>query len=139
MATAISGLIGGMMIGLAAVLLMLVLGRIAGICGILSNALTLRPDADFGWRLAFLLGLPAGAALVWMIGHGDPRALMFQTGPVGTVVAGLLVGFGTVLGAGCTSGHGICGLARFSARSVVATGVFMAAAAATVFVLRHVL
>ena len=139
MASAIHALIGGALIGLSAVLLMLTLGRIAGICGVASNLLTLKLDADFGWRACFLAGLMAGAALMAALGLKDWASLTFQTGYAGTIVAGLLVGFGTVLGSGCTSGHGICGLARLSCRSIAATCTFMASAAATVFVLRHVL
>ena len=139
MAAAISGLIGGGLIGLAAVLLMLSLGRIAGICGILSGLLTTRFDADARWRANFLIGLTAGALLTGVIGLKDWASLTFETGYAGTIVAGLLVGVGTVLGSGCTSGHGICGMARLSGRSVAATATFMATAALTVFILRHVL
>ena len=139
MASAIHGLIGGALIGLAAVLLMLTLGRIAGICGIVSTLLTTKLDIDFRWRACFLVGLGAGALLTGAIGLKDWASLTFETGYVGTIVAGLLVGFGTVLGSGCTSGHGICGLARLSGRSVAATATFMATAAATVFLLRHIL
>ncbi|WP_431303383.1 YeeE/YedE family protein [Sediminicoccus sp. BL-A-41-H5] len=130
--TPIASFAGGALIGAAALLLWLTLGRIAGISGILAGSL----GADRGWRIAFLVGL-IGAPLGWVALAGAP-ALHIAAGPVTLVAAGLLVGFGTRLGSGCTSGHGVCGLARLSPRSVVATGIFMAVAAATVFVTRHV-
>ena len=126
--TPLSGLFGGMLIGLAATLLLLLNGRIAGISGIRESL----------WRYAFLLGLLGGPFLFWAI-NGAPAVLELQTGSIGLVAAGLLVGFGTRLGSGCTSGHGICGLARGSKRSFVATAAFMASAFATVFFLRHLL
>ena len=135
-----AALIGGMLIGLAAVMLFLRIGRIAGVSGILGNALT-GAAADRPWRIAFLAGIVLGAyAMARSLGGFTP---VFSPGVFGEwpqlVVAGLLVGFGTRLGAGCTSGHGICGLARFSKRSLVATLLFMASAIVTVFVLRHVI
>ncbi|MBN8874597.1 MAG: YeeE/YedE family protein [Rhodospirillales bacterium] len=130
-------LAGGALIGLAAALLLLLLGRIAGISGI-AGALLRRPDADGAWRAAFLLGLVAGPLLeAWLAGRA-PEIEIEASVPT-LIVAGLLVGFGTRLGSGCTSGHGVCGLARLSPRSIAAVGVFMAAAIATVFVGRHVL
>jgi hypothetical protein len=93
------------------------------------------PRTERGWRLAFLLGLPLGAWLAEGLGHAQSFAITQQ--PALLIAGGLLVGFGTQLGSGCTSGHGVCGLARGSPRSLVATVVFMAAAAATVFVARH--
>lgn len=130
-----SGLLGGMLIGLAATLLLALNGRIAGISGILS-ALVAPLGAESFWKYAFLVGL-VGGPLVYALVTGAPAALELQTGGAGLVVAGLLVGFGTRLGSGCTSGHGICGLARLSPRSLAATLTFMATAFATVFVLRH--
>ena len=135
--TPLSGLFGGMLIGLAATLLLLLNGRIAGISGILSG-LVAPPSRESLWRYAFLLGLLGGPFLFWAI-NGAPAVLELQTGSIGLVAAGLLVGFGTRLGSGCTSGHGICGLARGSKRSFVATAAFMASAFATVFFLRHLL
>ena len=132
------GLAGGALIGASAVALMLMLGRVAGISGILGGLLPPDPAADRGWRLAFLAGLVAGpvllAALTGSSGIGAPVVAM----PV-LVVAGLLVGAGTTLGSGCTSGHGVCGLSRLSLRSLAATGTFMATAIVTVFLVRHVL
>ncbi|MFC3550857.1 YeeE/YedE family protein [Lysobacter cavernae] len=132
--TPLSALIGGALIGLAATLLLWSLGRIAGISGILNSALEQRSER--GWRLAFLLGLVAAAGIWFAFTHAAPR-----TGfPLPWLIAaGLLVGFGTRLGNGCTSGHGICGLARLSKRSLVAVLMFMGAGFVTVYVLRHVL
>ena len=130
-----SGLAGGLLIGLAATLLLAFNGRIAGISGILS-AVVERWSAESGWKLAFLLGLVLGPFAYAMV-FGAPAALTLQADGPGLVIAGLLVGFGTRLGSGCTSGHGICGIARGYARSITATAVFLASAMATVFVLRH--
>ncbi|WP_343038641.1 YeeE/YedE family protein [Skermanella pratensis] len=94
--------------------------------------------SDIGWRLCFLAGLLAAPLLLWAVaGIGKPSAL--QTSPMLLITAGLLVGYGTRLGSGCTSGHGVCGLARLSFRSLIATGLFMASGAAVVFVVRHLL
>ncbi len=129
-------LAGGVLIGLAAALLILANGRIAGISGIVGGLL--RPvTEDRGWRLAFLAGLLA-APWVWLLASQWP-AVQIDAGWAELVIAGLLVGIGTRYGAGCTSGHGVCGLSRLSPRSLVATLTFMAAGFATVFVLRHLL
>jgi uncharacterized protein len=134
----VAGLIGGALIGLSAVLLMLTIGRTAGISGIVVNALTAGGAIDRSWRLAFMLGLPLGALLVTVAGWKDWSSVTFPATMPMTVVAGLMVGAGTTLGSGCTSGHGICGLARFSRRSIVATATFMASGIATVFIVRHI-
>lgn len=131
----IGGLGGGALIGLAAVLLLRLDGRIAGVSGIFGGLLT--AIGDRGWRLAFVAGLPLGAALYGALTGGLTQQL--QVGAVPMAVAGFLVGFGTRLGSGCTSGHGVCGLARLSPRSVAATATFMASGFVTVFVLRHLL
>lgn len=141
--TPLSGFLGGALIGLAATLLLLANGRIAGISGILGGALPRlggreAPGAggEPPWRLAFLAGLPLGTLLTAALGGGlAPIAL--QAGWPLLILAGLLVGFGTRLGQGCTSGHGVCGLARGSRRSLAATATFMAVAVATVAVTRH--
>ena len=135
--TPISALVGGVLIGLAATLTLAVNGRIAGISGILSGVLAPR-SGEIAWRVLFIAGLLSGA-LVWMLAAGRPLPVDLQAGPLMTIVAGLLVGFGTRLGSGCTSGHGICGLARFSRRSFTATLVFMLTAIVTVYLTRHLL
>lgn len=136
--TPLAGLTGGILIGLSAVLLMGGLGRIAGISGIFGSLLG-RWQPDNGWRLMFVIGLLAGTALTAMLGGFDSESMDFPGNPLTTMLGGLLVGLGTVLGAGCTSGHGICGLARLSVRSMVSTAVFMVIAVATVFLMRHVI
>lgn len=135
----VSGLVGGAFIGLSAIALMLTLGRIAGVCGIVLNAMIGNDVAGRSWRLAFILGLPLGALLVTAVGLKDWSGMDFPATVPTTVIAGFIVGFGSIVGSGCTSGHGICGLARFSMRSVVATGAFITTAAATVFIVRHVI
>lgn len=131
-----TSLIGGMLIGAAAALFISFNGRIAGISGILGGLL--KPSkGDILWRVAFLGGMVA-APLVYGLAAQLPGATV--DADVGTlVVAGLLVGLGTRYGAGCTSGHGVCGIARLSPRSLVATAAFMAAGFATVYVVRHLL
>jgi len=129
------GLAGGALIGLAAAGLMLADGRVAGVSGILGRSLVAE-RGDRGWRLAFLIGLPAGAALASAL-VGDLHGFEITDGTGRLVAGGLLVGFGTWLGNGCTSGHGVCGMARGSRRSLAATLAFMATGAATVFALRH--
>ena len=129
-------LAGGALVGLAAALLVLFNGRVAGISGIVGGLLRpVRGDAD--WRLAFIAGLCA-APLAWRAFAALPR-LHVDAGLPLLAVAGLLVGVGTRYGAGCTSGHGVCGLSRGSARSLAATAAFMAAGFAVVFVARHAL
>lgn len=128
---------GGVLIGGAAVLLMAGLGRIAGISGI-AGGLLRRGAGDRAWRLAFVLGLLlAPLLLLWT--RGSSGIGLPQAGLPWMVLAGLLVGFGTGLGSGCTSGHGVCGIARLSPRSLLATMVFMACGIATVYLVRHVL
>lgn len=131
-------LLGGMLIGLSAVLLYGALGKIAGISGIAFGALA--PDSR-GWRLPFLLGLGGGAWIAVLLGAPLPGASLPQ-GAVATallIVAGLLVGFGTRLGNGCTSGHGICGLSRLSARSLAAVMTFMIVGIIVATTMRHLL
>ena len=129
-----TALAGGLLIGLAAALFVLLNGRIAGISGIVGGLL--RPvHGDIGWRIAFVGGL-IGAPLVYAIAATLPTPRI-DAGTATLAVAGLLVGVGTRYGAGCTSGHGVCGLSRLSPRSLVATLAFMGAGFATVFVVRH--
>lgn len=128
--------LGGTIIGLAAVTLMALNGRIAGISGILSGLLPPSSGSDAGWRLAFLLGLVAGPLLVALALGRDMIGAPVASLPV-LAIAGLLVGIGTTMGSGCTSGHGVCGIARLSPRSLVATATFILAGMVTVLVTRH--
>ena len=131
-------LIGGGLIGVSAVLLMALTGRIAGISGIVGGLLPPKPADDRTWRIAFILGLLLAPTLL-AIFTGDNRIGVPTVGPMVLVAAGLLVGIGTALGNGCTSGHGICGISRLSMRSLAATATFVATAMLTVFIVRHVL
>jgi len=131
-----SSLAGGLLIGLAAAVLILFNGRIAGISGIVGGLLSPR-KGDSGWRLAFLAGLLL-TPLLYQLRLALPEVLI-EAGTPALVIAGLLVGLGVRYGAGCTSGHGVCGLSRLSLRSLVATLCFMAAGFLTVYFLRHVL
>lgn len=131
-----SALAGGVTIGLAAGLFVMANGRIAGISGLLGSLLQ-RGGEGRGEKIAFLLGILA-APLLWQAFAPLPTP-QFTTGPLMLIVAGLLVGFGSRYGSGCTSGHGVCGISRLSPRSVVATLCFMATGFATVFVVRHLL
>jgi uncharacterized protein len=135
--TPVSGLIGGLLIGLSTVLLILFNGRIAGISGIVGGLLA-RKGTEIGWRAVFVVGLLLGA-FVYMLATGDALPVNVQASMPVLVVAGLLAGFGTRLGSGCTSGHGVSGIARFSRRSIVATLVFFVTAIFTVFLAHHVL
>jgi uncharacterized membrane protein YedE/YeeE len=128
-------LAGGVLIGLAATLLLWLDGRIAGISGILNGVLFPRAG-EVAWRVAFLAGLVGAAGLYMAFVPGAPLPRTDFPRP-GLVVAGLLVGFGTRMGNGCTSGHGVCGLGRRSLRSLAAVATFMATAVATSYVLRH--
>ena len=131
-----SALAGGVLIGLAAAVLLLLNGRIAGISGVLGGLLRPR-HGDVDWRIAFIAGLVL-APLAYALVASLPRPTIDASGAV-LVIAGLLVGIGTRYGAGCTSGHGVCGLSRLSLRSLVATLAFMGSGFATVYVTRHVL
>lgn len=138
--TPVQSLAGGALIGLSAALLIVLIGRIAGISGILGTLMQRDAWAHYfgwGWRLAFMVGLLA-SPLIWQLFAPLP-AMQLPENPRLIVLAGLLVGFGTRLGSGCTSGHGVCGLARLSRRSLAATVTFIVFGALTVFVLRHVL
>jgi uncharacterized protein len=135
--TPVSASIGGVLIGLSATILWLANGRIAGISGILGGLWTARAG-DIAWRIAFLVGLITSPLLYGLAGGVLPK-ITIPAPSVVIIAAGLLVGFGTRLGGGCTSGHGVCGLARLSRRSLVATGSFMATAIGTSFVLRHLI
>jgi len=135
--TPIASSLGGVLIGAASALLLVFNGRIAGISGIAGGLVDGTARGDRAWRVAFVGGLLAGGLLLaWLL----PSAVQASPVPLPLVVlAGLLVGLGTRVGSGCTSGHGICGISRLSARSIVATLTFMATGIATVFVVRHLL
>ncbi|MEH2510284.1 putative membrane protein YedE/YeeE [Nitrobacteraceae bacterium AZCC 1564] len=136
--TPLSGLLGGALIGLAASALMLLTGRIAGISGIFGGMLQ-SGARDRAWRLAFVAGLIA-APLIAALAFSVPLPVpVMPASLILVAIAGLLVGFGSRMGGGCTSGHGVCGIARLSARSMVATVIFMAAAIATVAIVRHMI
>ena len=130
-----SALLGGALIGLASVLLMLLLGRIAGISGILAECFNFA-GYDKGWRVAFLAGLITAPLIASAVGFPLLPPQM-PTSWIVVVVAGLLVGFGTRFGGGCTSGHGVCGVARLSPRSIAATIIFMFTAMIVVALMRH--
>ena len=134
--TPLSALAGGILIGLSATLLLWTTGRIAGISGIVGGLL--RPTAaELPWRVAFIVGLVAAPLLYRIAGGATPLIVVTPSLPL-AIVGGLLVGYGTQLGSGCTSGHGVCGLARLSPRSLAATVTFLSVALATVFVVRHI-
>ena len=128
---------GGLLIGLAAVLLMLGLGPILGATGILSGLVFTEGGEEFAWRAAMVAGMIAAPGLLYLA-TGFWPALTVPVSPAMIVVGGLIVGLGASLGSGCTSGHGVCGLSRLSVRSLVAVPTFMATAAITVFLIRHV-
>ena len=135
--TPISATIGGLLSGGSAALLLVLNGRIAGISGILGGLLQPKRN-DVRWRLAFLAGLLL-APLAYMIAGGSPPEIEITSSAGLIILAGLLVGIGTRLGAGCTSGHGVCGIGRASPRSVAATAIFMTVAIVTVLVTRHLI
>lgn len=134
--TPFSSLFGGVLIGLSALLVMFLFGRVAGISGISARALK-QPLAESTWRVSFIVGLIVAPLLIQVFVDIEIEQTV-SSNLVLMVFAGLLVGVGTVLGSGCTSGHGVCGLARLSSRSLVAVVTFMVSAAATVWVVRHV-
>ncbi len=133
--TPLSATAGGLLIGFSALLLLLLEGRIAGISSILGDLLALH-RGEILWRLAFIAGLVVAPLVYAVLGHLPPMDVTHSAALL--ICGGFLVGFGTRMGSGCTSGHGVCGIARLSPRSIVATLVFMAAGAATVFIARHI-
>ena len=136
--TPFSALAGGLLIGLSAVFLLLSSGRIAGISGLVQGALINESTQRRGQCILFLAGL-IGGALLYRMSPGAITSITLEAPIMLLVIGGILTGFGTALGSGCTSGHGICGLARKSTRSLVATIAFMTAGIATVYFLRHIL
>lgn len=132
-----ASLFGGILIGVSAVMVMALFGRIAGIAGILRGALGMSGAGDWSWRVAFVAGLVAAPLLVSLVNPGAVAQSVPSSLPL-MIGAGLLVGVGTALGSGCTSGHGVCGLARLSVRSFAAVTTFVSVAVLTVFLIRHV-
>lgn len=133
-----SSLFGGILIGISATTLMLLAGRIMGVTGILTGLLFPASRSELAWRVALLAGMLTGPLLV-LVASGAMLPIQVPTSTPMMALGGLVVGFGVSLGNGCTSGHGVCGIARGSARSVVATATFMATAFATVYLVRHVI
>lgn len=129
---------GGLAIGLGAVLLMLGLGRILGATGIVSGIVFPEGKSEVAWRLAMVAGMVLAPAVIFAV-TGTMPEVNVPVSPAMIAIGGVIVGFGASLGSGCTSGHGVCGLSRLSVRSLVAVPTFMATAAITVFVIRHVL
>lgn len=129
-------LAGGLVIGIATTILLLINGRIAGISGIIGGLLRMQRD-DMSWRIAFIAGLIL-SPVIWQLFHALPE-IRVETSTSMLILAGLLVGYGTRLGSGCTSGHGVCGVSRGSPRSIVATLTFIATGFATVYLLRHII
>lgn len=129
---------GGILIGLASVLLMGLFGRIMGATGILAGFVMPTSAADWGWRASLLAGMVTAPALYWVI-SGEAVTVDVPVSTTAMIVGGLIVGAGVTYGGGCTSGHGVCGIARLSPRSIVATVVFMVVAVATVYVTRHMI
>lgn len=131
-------LLGGGLIGLSATLLMLSLGRIMGATGILAGLVFPASRSDFAWRAALVAGMVTGPVIVWAVSGSMPAVQVPITLPM-LLLGGLIVGVGVTFGGGCTSGHGVCGMARLSPRSIAATLTFMIATFATVYIVRHVL
>ena len=128
---------GGVLIGLAAVLLMATMGRVMGATGILAGILKPAGLSDWSWRVAVLVGMISGPLAI-MLMTGDFPAVQVPASTTMLIVGGLIVGIGVTFGAGCTSGHGVCGMARLSPRSIAATATFMITTAITVYLIRHI-
>ena len=136
--TPLASLAGGVLIGIAALILMLFVGRIAGATGILAGTIFPSDAKDWGWRAAFLLGMVSAPTIAAMTAL-PVQPIVVPTGSAMLIAGGIIVGCGVTLASGCTSGHGVCGLARLSARSLVATLVFMVTTGITVYLVRHVM
>jgi uncharacterized membrane protein YedE/YeeE len=136
--TPLISLIGGLLIGMASVLLMLLRGRVFGATGILAGFISPESSSDWAWRATLLAGMVSGPLVVLAI-TGQMPAVEVPVSNLALIVGGVIVGLGAAFGGGCTSGHGVCGMARFSPRSITATIVFMLATFVTVFVIRHIL
>ena len=135
--TPFAALFGGALIGLSAALLYLFKGRIAGVSGIFGGIL-IPTKADLSWRVVFIAGIIIGG-FIWHLITGEGKNITAAVEPLWIVIGGIIVGVGTTLGSGCTSGHGICGISRFSLRSILATLTFMATGFISVFIIRHLL
>jgi uncharacterized protein len=135
--TPVSGLLGGMLVGLSSALMLWGTGRIAGISGIFGGLLT-PAQGEVGWRVMFIVGMVLGG-LFWPLFTGDRLPVDLQVSWPIMLVAGLLAGFGTRMGSGCTSGHGVCGIGRLAPRSIVATLTFMGSAFLTTYLMRHLI
>ena len=133
-----ASLSGGVLIGVASTLLMLTLGRIMGATGVLAGLFQPASGQDFAWRAALLAGMVSGPGLVWAI-SGEMPAIEIPISTLALILGGLIVGLGVTFGSGCTSGHGVCGMARLSPRSIVATITFMIFTGLTVYLMRHVI
>ncbi len=129
---------GGVLIGVASTLLMLMLGRVMGATGILAGVFSPASRDDFAWRATLLAGMVSGPALIWLV-SGEMPAVEVPISTAAMIIGGLIVGAGVTYGAGCTSGHGVCGMARLSPRSIAATLTFMTTTFITVFIIRHVI
>ena len=136
--TPFASLAGGALIGLAATLLMLTLGRVFGATGVLAGLLPPTSGAEVAWRLPLLAGMVTGPVVVWLV-TGAMTAVDVPVSTVALVGGGLIVGLGVTFGSGCTSGHGVCGMARLSPRSIAATLTFMLFTGVTVYVIRHII
>ncbi len=136
--TPVASLFGGVLIGLAATFLMLLFGRVMGATGILSGLVMPASVPDFVWRAVLLAGMLTGPFVVWLVSGAMP-VVQVPVSATALIIGGVIVGIGVTFGGGCTSGHGVCGIARLSPRSIAATVTFMAFAFATVFVIRHVI
>jgi uncharacterized membrane protein YedE/YeeE len=136
--TPFASLGGGILIGIASVLLMANFGRVMGATGILAGFLMPTNRDDWAWRASLLAGMVSAPALYWLV-SGQSVVVQVPVSTIAMMIGGLIVGVGVTFGGGCTSGHGVCGIARLSPRSIVATVVFMIAAVATVYVTRHVI
>jgi hypothetical protein len=135
--TPIASLAGGVLIGIASTLLMLTLGRVMGATGVLAGLFQPASSQDFAWRAALLAGMVSGPAFVWLM-TGEMPAVDVPISTVALIAGGLIVGVGVTYGSGCTSGHGVCGMARLSPRSIAATVMFMIFTGVTVYLVRHV-
>ncbi|MDJ0993753.1 MAG: YeeE/YedE thiosulfate transporter family protein [Dinoroseobacter sp.] len=133
-----ASLAGGVLIGIAATLLMLTIGRVMGATGVLAGLVQPASGQEFAWRAALLAGMVTGPVVVWLV-SGEMPAVEVPVSTLALVLGGVIVGVGVTYGSGCTSGHGVCGMARLSPRSIAATITFMITTGLTVYLIRHVI